>query len=625
MNVRSKRYGYPGCNSHINKPLISRSFCGGIPKLPYKKEDQYIPKYLYDLQERMVTKFQFEKLIPDNLQQIYSEYVGQLEKDYAELYPLIKEFADKTEEELLAVKDKDGESLYARFSMKEPNFNSTYIGRKDPLDPDYWLMRLEYSGNDKVGPQSVGTCFHIGRFTWKNFLTEPRSQGRIYYQANNPTNSNMPMVFSFITHVDWVFDQTGLTIRGNLEGADLKAGKFADMGFMYCDIMGQLIPHKLSITLHPGQNHIRTNTYLGDQSALYLTCSFRSKENFHKGAVYMDHMHFDQDQLEKTSLDPSKLRGYFIEGDTAGMSKAGVGKYAYAPIDSDVVQLYEGEMNVEYRYTGRGKLDCTNPQARQIGVFEDGAIVLGTTETAEYKYEGEYQTGMQHGKGKAVYVNGDSYEGEWVEGTMHGKGTYKYKDGNVYTGEFDRNALNGQGEMMLADGGYFVGVFEQNRWLKGKVHGPTNSFPALAFMAIGFTAGLSPLLQSLYQVARVYWINFMNRFKPADQMVYFSVYEGAFDAENLPDGFGVYTDITGNKYEGEYRNGNQTGLGKSITYFGDKYTGEFREGSYHGRGRLEMPRHKQVYEGEFSEGSYHGYGKLTTTKSKTQIVEAGTW
>src|SRR3990167_9015767 len=108
MNVRSKRYGYPGCNSHINKPLISRSFCGGIPKLPYKKEDQYIPKYLYDLQERMVTKFQFEKLIPDNLQQIYSEYVGQLGKDYAELYPLIKEFHNKTEAEDFKVRAAPG-------------------------------------------------------------------------------------------------------------------------------------------------------------------------------------------------------------------------------------------------------------------------------------------------------------------------------------------------------------------------------------------------------------------------------------------------------------------------------------------------------------------------------------
>src|SRR3990167_3467774 len=150
----------------------------GIPKLPFKKEDPLIPKYLYDLQERMVTKFQFEKLIPDNLQQIYSEYVGQLEKDYAELYPLIKEFADKTEEELLAVKDKDGESLYTRCIFNSDLERITYIGRKVP-GIEQWLMRTEHSSVGFDG-LDLSKRFYIGRFTWKNFLTEPRSQGRIY-------------------------------------------------------------------------------------------------------------------------------------------------------------------------------------------------------------------------------------------------------------------------------------------------------------------------------------------------------------------------------------------------------------------------------------------------------------
>src|SRR3990167_4966749 len=80
----------------------------GGSKLPFSSRDPALPKNLYDLQERMVTKFQFEKLIPDNLQQIYSEYVGQLEKDYAELYPLIKEFHNKTEEEDFKVRAAPG-------------------------------------------------------------------------------------------------------------------------------------------------------------------------------------------------------------------------------------------------------------------------------------------------------------------------------------------------------------------------------------------------------------------------------------------------------------------------------------------------------------------------------------
>src|SRR3990167_2316352 len=100
----------------------------GIPKLPFKKEDPLIPKYLYDLQERMVTKFQFEKLIPDNLQQIYSEYVGQLEKDYAELYPLIKELADIEKSGLL---EQPYNSNYTvkNFKLGSENFDVQLITR----------------------------------------------------------------------------------------------------------------------------------------------------------------------------------------------------------------------------------------------------------------------------------------------------------------------------------------------------------------------------------------------------------------------------------------------------------------------------------------------------------------
>src|SRR3990167_10914683 len=94
-----------------SRPRLGRAFVSTdepMPRLPISSKDQVIPKDMYDLQERMVTKFQFEKLIPDNLQQIYSEYVGQLEKDYAELYPLIKEFHNKTEAEDFKVRAAPG-------------------------------------------------------------------------------------------------------------------------------------------------------------------------------------------------------------------------------------------------------------------------------------------------------------------------------------------------------------------------------------------------------------------------------------------------------------------------------------------------------------------------------------
>src|SRR3990167_11345805 len=100
----------------------------GGSKLPFSSRDPALPKNLYDLQERMVTKFQFEKLIPDNLQQIYSEYVGQLEKDYAELYPLIKELADIEKSGLL---EQPYNSNYTvkNFKLGSENFDVQLITR----------------------------------------------------------------------------------------------------------------------------------------------------------------------------------------------------------------------------------------------------------------------------------------------------------------------------------------------------------------------------------------------------------------------------------------------------------------------------------------------------------------
>lgn len=46
-----------------------------------------------------------------------------------------------------------------------------------------------------------------------------------------------------------------------------------------------------------------------------------------------------------------------------------------------------------------------------------------------YVYEGEKHPEdptQQHGKGKAVYANGDEFSGEYKEGKRHGAGVYKW-------------------------------------------------------------------------------------------------------------------------------------------------------------------------------------------------------
>lgn len=52
----------------------------------------------------------------------------------------------------------------------------------------------------------------------------------------------------------------------------------------------------------------------------------------------------------------------------------------------------------------------------------------------ENVYEGQYQRGLRHGKGKAVWSDGSEYIGEWRGGKQHGKGTYTSADGEKREG-----------------------------------------------------------------------------------------------------------------------------------------------------------------------------------------------
>lgn len=106
-------------------------------------------------------------------------------------------------------------------------------------------------------------------------------------------------------------------------------------------------------------------------------------------------------------------------------------------------------------------------------------------------YEGDKKDGdatLQHGKGKAIYKNGDEYEGEYQEGARHGNGCYKWakhvkdeetgedkieldEEGKTvfeskYTGQYVANLKEGEGVFEYPDKSKY-----QGNWRHDKRHG----------------------------------------------------------------------------------------------------------------------------------------------------------
>ena len=70
--------------------------------------------------------------------------------------------------------------------------------------------------------------------------------------------------------------------------------------------------------------------------------------------------------------------------------------------------------------------------------------------------------------------------------------------------------------------------------------------------------------------------------------------------------FGTYTFASGDKYVGEYRDGERNGQGTFTFHSGDKYVGEYRDGERNGQGTYTYADGKKDV-GSYKNGALHGY------------------
>lgn len=92
-----------------------------------------------------------------------------------------------------------------------------------------------------------------------------------------------------------------------------------------------------------------------------------------------------------------------------------------------------------FDYTG----EIVNGEAhgKGVAIFENGN-----------RYEGNFSHNKRSGFGKAINKNGDGYEGQWKNDRFNGKGTYTWKNGDRFEGYFKDAQRNGKGKLYNKQG-----------------------------------------------------------------------------------------------------------------------------------------------------------------------------
>jgi hypothetical protein len=74
-------------------------------------------------------------------------------------------------------------------------------------------------------------------------------------------------------------------------------------------------------------------------------------------------------------------------------------------------------------------------------------------------YEGNFSNDAINGNGTYIWANKHTYTGNFVDGKMEGKGTYKWPSGEEYTGDYQNNIKMGMGVFKWPNGKIFEGPF----------------------------------------------------------------------------------------------------------------------------------------------------------------------
>ncbi len=133
--------------------------------------------------------------------------------------------------------------------------------------------------------------------------------------------------------------------------------------------------------------------------------------------------------------------------------------------------IYEGEFN-KGKYHDVGKYYNPKKQVSFKGEFFNNLIIAGVLKTPNYEYRGRFKDFQRHYQGYIKYKSGMTYDGQWEMGKWHGKGKLHQKEGEgfpevIYEGFFKNDLEHGKGTLTyVKKQKKYVGT-----WKKGEPNG----------------------------------------------------------------------------------------------------------------------------------------------------------
>lgn len=153
---------------------------------------------------------------------------------------------------------------------------------------------------------------------------------------------------------------------------------------------------------------------------------------------------------------------------------------ASSPVASDSIQVFDSAsvtvvdtmpVQLQPKDTNMSIPDSTPVKKKTEVIRSKGTLRLQSAQGFWFDYTGDIVNGEAHGKGVAVFENGNRYEGEFKHNKRSGFGKAVNKNGDQYEGQWKNDRFNGKGIYMWKNGDRFEGYFKDaQRNGKGKLY-----------------------------------------------------------------------------------------------------------------------------------------------------------